>query len=138
MLARRTSFISLIYESSNDPEAYAVFIERGIIGGTGSMTAHIYRSSAASTPTTIADDARWEFSTDDGDTYSTVSADTNHVFGYGAFTAVEGTSWYKSIVTLTIGGSSGIVVGDYGLYRLRATGTDDPDYTRTFDFSDPS
>jgi len=133
MLARRTSFISLIYENSNDPEAYAVFIERGIIGGTGSMTAHIYRSSAASTPT--ATEARWELSTDDGDTYSTVSADSDHVFAYGAFIAVPGTSRYKSIVTLTI---SGIVVGDYGLYRLRATGTDDPDYTRTFDFSDPA
>jgi len=136
MLARRTSFVSLIYENTNDPEAFAISYERGVIGGTGSMTAHIYRNSAASTPT--ATEARWELSTNDGDTYATVSADSNHVFAYGAFIAVPGTSRYKSIVTLTIGGSSGIVVGDYGLYRLRATGTDDPDYTRTFDFSDPS
>jgi len=136
MLARRTSFVSLIYEDTNDPVALAVQTDRGVIGGTGAMTAHIYRNSAASTPT--ATEARWELSTDDGDTYSTVSADSDHVFAYGAFIAVPGTSRYKSIVTLTIGGSSGIVVGDYGLYRLRATGTDDPDYTRTFDFSDPS
>ena len=136
MLARRTSFISLIYENTNDPEAFAINSDRGVIGGTGSMTAHIYRNSAASTPT--ATEARWELSTNDGDTYATVSADSNHVFAYGAFIAVPGTSRYKSIVTLTIGGSSGIVVGDYGLYRLRATGTDDPAYTKTFDFSDPA
>ena len=136
MLSRRTSFVSLIYENTNDPEAFAIFLERGVLGGTGSMTAHIYRTSAEPTPT--ATEARWELSTDNGDTYSTVSPDSNHVFTYGAFLAVTNTHWYKSIVTLTIGSNSGIVAGDYGLYRLRATGTDDPDYTNTFDFSDPA
>lgn len=136
MLARRTSFVSLIYENTSDPLAFAVSYERGVIGGTGSMTAHIYRNSAVSTPT--ATEARWELSTNDGDTYTTVSPDTNHVFAYGAFIAVAGTPRYKSIVTLTIGGGSGIVVGDYGLYRLRATGSDEPYYTLTFPFSDPA
>jgi hypothetical protein len=135
MLARRTSFISLIYVDADDPWAYAYYYTRGVIGGTGSMTAQVHRTSVSGV-TLEAATAEWQLSTDDGDTYSTVTADTEHVIAYGTFALRPGSATrYMASTTLTI---SPIVVGDYGLYRLKATGADDPSYTLTFPFSDPA
>ena len=137
MLARSTALVSLVYENTNDPWAVAWYYTLGVIGSTWSMTAVIYRNSSAGTLTSST--AEWQLSTDNGETYSAVSADSNHVISYGTFGAVpHDTSRYKAETTLTIGGSSGIVVGDYGLYRVKATGTDAPAFTKTFPISDPA
>jgi hypothetical protein len=137
MLARRTSFISLIYEDRDDPVVYWTSgYTPGTIGGAGQMSANVYRNSVSGI-TLNALSAEWQLSTDDGDTYSTVTADTEHVIIYGTFALIYGSEErYKAMCVLNI---SPIVVGDYGLYRLKATGADDPAYTEVpLEFSDPA
>jgi len=137
MLVRRTAFISLIYEDRDDPWVeWASSYARGTIGGTGRLTMLIYRNSVSGV-TLNAASAEWQLSTDDGDTYSAVTADTEHVITYGTFALLYGSAArYKASTTLTI---SPIVVGDYGLYRLKATGADDPAYPgNPLVFSDPA
>ena len=132
MLARRTSFIALIYDPGSGVFAHASSISRGVIGESGYMIGHVYMDTSTYDNTTIT----WQKSTDSGETFTTVThgGDNSIVYDNVVVYGSE-TGRYRGRTWLTI---SNLENSDYALYRIKAEYGGDTHHSGTFDLSNPA
>ena len=114
MLARRTAFIATIHDDTVAPLAAFHVGRFNQIGETGYIKMYVYKTSG----TYDASNCVWEKSSDDGVTFSVVSATSNieltyfDVDLYGAANQKYKGTTMMNILELTH--------GDHGLYRVKA------------------
>lgn len=134
MLGRRTSFIALAHEPGDLPFAFASSISRGVVGSSGFMVGYVYKNEGTYDATTVI----WEKSTDNGATFTVVTATpsdntityTDVLANYGA-----GDGRFRGKTILTI---ANLENSDYGLYRIKAVHGSNSHYSKhNFDFSNP-
>tara|TARA_Y100001938_G_C8041110_1_gene406164 strand:+ start:639 stop:1037 length:399 start_codon:yes stop_codon:yes gene_type:complete len=132
MLARRTSFIALIYDPGDGVFAHASYISRGVIGESGYMIGYVYMNTSTFDSTTIT----WQKSTDSGVSFSTVThgGDNSIVYDDVVVYGSE-TGRYRGRTSLTI---NNLENSDYALYRIKAEHGGDTHHSGTFDFSNPA
>ena len=136
MLARRTSFIALIYDPGSGVFVSASSISRGVIGASGYMVGYGFMDNSTYDSTTII----WQKSADSGVTYANVADDSgsggDNTIAYTDVVVYGSESGrYRGKTVLTI---EDLEDGDYALYRIKITYGGDTHYSDNFDFSNPS
>ena len=133
MLVRNTAFISLIYTHDGDPIAYAHSYSRGVPDSTGWMKAFVYTTASSISASNVT----WQKSTNGGESYADAATTGHYGVTYSSSAYKSGSSTiYQADTVLTI---TNLEDADYGLYRIKATGTDGTVYSQwSFDFSNPS
>jgi len=132
MLARRTSFIALIYDPGDGVFAHTSSISRGVVGSSGYMVGYVFMNTSTYDSTTIT----WQKSADSGATFTPVTHGGDNAIVYDDV-VVYGTETgrYRGRTTLTI---SNLEVADYALYRIKAEHGGETHHSNTFDFSNPA
>ena len=132
MLARRTSFIALIYDPGDGVYALRSAMSLGVIGASGQMIGYVYMNTSTYSSATIT----WQKSADSGETFSDVTHAGDNAIVYDDVVVYGSeTGRYRGRTYLTI---SNLEVADYALYRIKAEYGGDTHYSKTFDFSNPA
>ncbi len=136
MLVRNTAFLSIIYTVDGDPIVYTIGLSRGVPGATGYVEGYVYTTAASIQDGNNYTSANvtWQRSTDGGGTFSDISHGSDNTLYFGTSSSYSG-SLNIAHTKVTI---ANLESTDYGLYRIKATGTDGTVYSNTQDFSNPT
>ena len=125
MIGRRTSFISLLFTEDYDPYVGNGSATIPTIGQTWRAWFWVYSTSANISSAGIA---TWQKQDEGADTFSNLSTGGDITITIGSTSSWTG-SLNKALVELAIASFS---AEDYGVYRLKATGSEQTRYSALF------
>lgn len=125
MIGRRTSFISLLFTEDYDPYFGNGSATIPTIGQTCTLWRWVYSTSANISSAGIV---TWQKQDEGADTFSDLSTGGDITTAVGSTSGWTG-SLNKALATLTIDNFS---AEDYGVYRAKATGSEQTRYSALF------